>query len=170
MRETAVWIFEMPMRSQDEVWVTKRVIERTTSSAQVLVREAPLADADRREKPRYDVSISVTLVGDHNFYVGLTENLSEGGLFVRTQRTLPLGTSLKIEFSLPTAGEPLSLVGEVRWVRMTNAVREEYNNFGYGDDDAYKPGMGIQFKSVGPEAARAIAQFVRMRAPDFYAE
>jgi len=158
------------MRSQDEVEFTQRVIQRTTETAQVVLREAPKADGDRRAKPRYAVSLSVTLVGDHNFYVGLTENISEGGIFVRTHRQIPIGTVLKLEFSLPTSETKLSVVGMVRWVRSANALREEHNNFGSVDDDAFKPGLGIQFVAMDADALRAIQKFVRVRRPDFYVE
>jgi uncharacterized protein (TIGR02266 family) len=155
------------IRTKDEAEVTARVVDRTTATAQVLVREAA---AERRGQPRYDVTIKVTLLGDHNFYMGLTENISEGGLFVQTQRLLPMGTTLRMEFSLPTSSEAISAVGEVRWVRSANAVREEHNNFGSGGEDAFKPGMGIQFKELSPETAAAIAEFIQIRKPDFYAE
>lgn len=84
------------IKSKDEADVAARVIDRTTESAQVSIRYStinpaasePGVERDRRAKPRYGVSLSVTLFGDHNFYIGLSENLSEGGLFVQTQPTL----------------------------------------------------------------------------------
>jgi uncharacterized protein (TIGR02266 family) len=163
------------MRTKDEQEVVARVIDRTTATAHVLVREstgltaagAPAKRADKRVAPRYAVSMSVTLVGDHNFYMGLTENLSEGGLFVQTQTTLPIGTTIKVEFTLPTSSTTLTVVGEVRWVRSPNAVRKEHDNF--GSDDA-KPGMGIQFKELTPETAKVITKFIGLRNPEFFTE
>jgi uncharacterized protein (TIGR02266 family) len=156
------------IRSSDEAEFAKRVIDRATAAAQVVVRERD--EAERRIKPRYDVKLSVTLVGDHNFYMGLTENISEGGLFVQTQRTLPIGAILHVEFSLPTSGGTIAAVGVVRWVRSANAVAKEHDNFAFGDDDACKPGMGIQFVSLSEAALRAITKFIGIRSPDFYAD
>jgi uncharacterized protein (TIGR02266 family) len=166
------------VKSKDEAEVAARVIDRSTGAAQVSIRESthqsgapgPSAEADRRRKPRYAVTLSVTLLGDHNFYTGLTENLSEGGLFVHTQSTLPIGTVIRVEFTLPTSSEKLSLVGEVRWTRSPNAVREEHNNYGSVNADAVKPGMGVQFKELTPETVRVITKFISIRNPDFYAE
>ncbi|HEX4513894.1 MAG TPA: PilZ domain-containing protein [Polyangiaceae bacterium] len=156
------------MRSRDEAEFAKRVIDRSTAVAQVLVRERD--EAERRVKPRYDVKLTVTLVGDHNFYVGLTENISEGGLFVQTQRALPIGATLHVEFSLPTSSEKVVVVGVVRWVRSANALAKEHDNFASGDEEAFKPGMGIQFVDMSPVALRAITKFIGIRNPDFYAD
>jgi uncharacterized protein (TIGR02266 family) len=166
------------LRSKDEQDVAARVIDRTTATAQVVVTKStghsspPGVDAEseRRVKPRFAVAMSVTLVGDHNFYMGLTENLSEGGLFVQTQRTLPIGTSIRVEFSLPTSNVMVSCVGVVRWVRSANAVRKEHNNFGSGGDEAFKPGMGIQFTALTPENVKVITKFISIRKPEFYLE
>ena len=156
------------MRSKDEAEFAQRVIHRSTAAAQVLVRERD--EAERRVKPRYDVRLTVTLVGDHNFYVGLTENISEGGLFVQTQRTLPIGATLQLEFSLPTSSAPITVTGVVRWARSANAVAKEHDNFASGGDEAFKPGMGIQFVDVSDAALRAITKFIGIRHPDFYAD
>jgi len=162
-------------KREEESKFAARIIDRTTVGAHVSIAESkgasgPTDVADRRIQPRFAVSLSVTLLGDHNFYTGLTENLSEGGLFIQTQSTLPIGTSIKVEFSLPTSTAKLLIVGEVRWVRSANAVREEHNNYGSGGSEAFKAGMGIQFKEMTPEALRAITKFISIRKPDFYAE
>src|SRR5579859_5743033 len=145
-----------------------------TLVASVVVRKEPgdavAADwpAERRAKPRFSVALSVTLFGDHNFYTGMTENVSEGGLFIRTQNVLPIGTRVKVEFTLPTAQSPLTIIGVVRWTRSPDAMREEYNNFGSVENASSNPGMGIQFEDVDPKATDAIVKFTRYRKPEFY--
>jgi len=162
------------MRKAEAV-VANRVIERSTGSAGVSVQKDPRPSGlpevgpDRRALPRYEVALQITLFGDHNFYVGLSENLSEGGLFVRTQNVLPIGTPIRMEFTLPTSAAVVAVVGEVRWVRSGNAARGEYDNFGSGSDDT-QAGMGVQFKEMTPEASAAIAKYVSIRKPDFFEE
>ncbi len=46
-----------------------------------------------------------------------TENLSAGGLFIRTDRNLPPGTQLPLLISFPGLLEPLEVEVEVAWVR-----------------------------------------------------
>jgi len=122
----------------------------------------------RRNHARKSFEVEVSLESDHNFFMGLTENISEGGLFVQTQKLLPVGTALNIALSLATSREPVAIEGVVRWVRSANAVRQEHDNFGSGGDEAFKAGLGIQFQHLTPEAARAITKFISIRSPDFY--
>ncbi len=163
-------------RTKDEADVAERVIDRTTRSAHVTIKESTgtsgAPGAERRVKTRFAASLKVTLVGEHNFYVGLSENLSEGGIFVQTQNALPIGTTIRVDFTLPTSGDAFSIVGQVRWVRLPDAVREEHNNYGGGaaSGDARKAGMGIQFLAMTPETSSAITKFITIRNPEFYTE
>jgi len=141
---------------------------RSTTEGATTAASGATGEADRRIKPRHAVSINVTLFGEHNFYVGLSENLSEGGLFVGTQNILPIGTLIRMEFTLPTFPDAVSVVGEVRWVRSPNAFSKDHNNFSSGGGDAGRPGMGIQFKELTPEVSKAITKFIGIRDPEFY--
>lgn len=110
----------------------------------------------QRRFTRCDVELEVNLDSDSNFYMGLTENISEGGLFVATHRYKPLGTLVTLSFRVPNRPEPITLRGEVRWLRPANGRNEVH------------PGMGIQFVDVGPEELAAIRTFIRKREPLFY--
>jgi uncharacterized protein (TIGR02266 family) len=110
------------------------------------------------------------MVGEHNFYLGLSENLSEGGLFVATHDILPIGTPIRVDLRLPTSRDLLSVDGEVRWVRSPDAVGDTGSNFGSGSDASVKPGMGIQFRDTSPEVTRAIEKFMKHRKPEFFDE
>jgi uncharacterized protein (TIGR02266 family) len=165
-------------RTTEEAEITERMVDRGTEAANVLVSAepepqlsaAPAAPVayERRAKPRYTVHFSVTLAGDNNFYLGISENLSEGGLFVRTQKVLSIGTRIEMDFVLPTSAKHLSVTGVVRWVRSPDAVREEYNNYGSVEDANSKPGLGLQFEELSPEVSHEIAKFIRYRKPEFY--
>ena len=50
------------------------------------------APADARAYRRLCLELEVTLESDSNFYMGLTENLSDGGIFVATHAIQPIGT------------------------------------------------------------------------------
>jgi hypothetical protein len=152
-------------RAKDEPEVIQRVVDRSTGTANVLIRQTgetpssdpPASGAERRTSRRFDLSMSVTLFGDHNFYLG-------------TQNILPIGSKLRLEFTLPTSAVPLSIMGEVRWVRSSNASHAEYQNFGSSDEGGSKGGMGVQFTDVSPDAMRAINRFMKHRKPDFFEE
>jgi len=121
--------------------------------------EQPTAGAvqpDRRY-PRLSMEVAVDMSTEHNFYTGLTENISEGGVFIATRDPIPLGTEVKVKIRLPH-NDPFELEGQVCWLR-------EYNEF----TDEMAPGVGVAFASLAEDARRAIENFIRERDPLLYA-
>jgi uncharacterized protein (TIGR02266 family) len=127
------------------------------------------ADAERRSTPpdssgtrrrfeRLGAELEVSLSSDSNFYVGFTENLSEGGLFVATYFTRPLGSKVEITVRIPGRAAALVLRGTVRWVRDYSPTSDGY------------PGMGIQFDSLSASDQADVAAFLATRDPLFYDE
>jgi uncharacterized protein (TIGR02266 family) len=113
--------------------------------------------ADRRQEPRYAVAVAVTFESDHNFYTGLTSDLSGGGLFVATHQIRSVGERVQLHFTLPTLREPIEAVTEVRWVRATPMPS--------GGGEA---GMGLQFLQLAPQAKEAIKAFLKKRDSLFF--
>jgi uncharacterized protein (TIGR02266 family) len=118
----------------------------------------PAAAAEIRRHARHNVELEVTMESETNFYMGLTENLSEGGLFIATHVLKPLGTQLEVAFKLPEMTEPIKVTGTVRWVRE------------YSETSDTSPGMGVRFEAVGPELTEQIRRFLAARDPLFYDE
>jgi uncharacterized protein (TIGR02266 family) len=112
----------------------------------------------RRAHTRHDIDLEVTLESETNFYMGLTENLSEGGLFIATHLVRPMGSRVEVSFSLPNVKEPIRAVGLVRWIRV------------YSETSDTGPGMGLRFEEIQPEHAAQIREFLAQRAPLFYDE
>jgi uncharacterized protein (TIGR02266 family) len=114
------------------------------------------------EGPRqHDRSILQTVVdftSESNFYTGITDNISEGGIFVATFECLGVGTRVQLEFSLPDAGPPVAVEGEVRWSR-------EYLQDGGRE---VLPGMGLRFVGLKPADRERIEVFVSRRETIFY--
>jgi uncharacterized protein (TIGR02266 family) len=117
----------------------------------------PAADA-RRAHTRQDVELEVSLESESNFYMGLTENLSEGGLFIATHQLKPLGTQIDVSFKLPHVAEAIKAKGVVRWVRE------------YSESSDTMPGLGVRFEHIAPEQVEQIREFLAARAPLFYDE
>jgi len=104
------------------------------------------------------IQTEVHLDSDSNFYAGLTNNISEGGLFVATGCPLPRGSVLNLEFSLPDEGPPVRVTGIVRW------LRDEH------DDIEEPPGMGVQFVELSEAARTRLEDFVAQRDTLYYDE
>ena len=114
--------------------------------------------ASRRVHERADVELEVTLESEHNFYLGLTENLSEGGLFIATHLLRPIGAPVAVTLKLPNSPEPIAAQGTVRWVRQ------------YSETSDTEPGMGVRFEQLSPEHTQIIRQFLATRPALFHDE
>ncbi len=99
--------------------------------------------AERLEARPPDVMVETG--DDETFLFAYVANLHELGVFVRTDRPLPIGTRVAIGF----AGSDMVLPGEVVWI---NPVR---------NDDNPNPGMGIRFSPLDLEERDRVVSLVR---------
>jgi uncharacterized protein (TIGR02266 family) len=112
---------------------------------------------ERRLAPRYAVSVAVTFESEHNFFTGLTQDLSKGGLFVATHAIRPIGESIRVRLTLPTSSEPIDAITEVRWIRPQDLP-----------GGAGEAGMGLMFLQLTPKGKAAIKEFLSKRDSLFY--
>ena len=105
------------------------------------VDASPRVDGrDRRSTERIDVLWSVDCETEDTFLYAAITNISEMGIFVRTDEPLAVGTSVTLRFAPPQmkgmAGvmEPFVLDGVVQWVNRLRPLEDNPN-----------PGMGIRF-------------------------
>jgi len=137
--------------------------EETQKSAAIQLEEKPEPKNQpgnqpdqKRTHPRVAVEVEVSMHTEHNFYTGLTENLSEGGLFVATYENLSIGTLVALTIRLPDH-EPFKAQGQVRWVR-------EHSEF----TSDVSPGVGVEFTELQTNDQALIEQFIQTRTPLFY--
>jgi uncharacterized protein (TIGR02266 family) len=110
----------------------------------------------RREHERFSVDLEVSLGSEHNFYAGLAENLSAGGVFIATHRLQKVGSKIDLSLRMPDSAETFQLIGEVRWVRV------------YNEQSDTPPGLGIRFADLAPDVTAAINRFLGQREPLFF--
>ena len=77
-----------------------------------------------------------------------SENVSLGGIFLRSNRPLPIGQKVTLDFETDK-GRVRGQEGEVRW----------NHQFGMFETDG-TPGMGVQFGKMDPESQKIIGAFV----------
>lgn len=109
-----------------------------------------------RENSRVQLRTNIGLGSDSNFFTGFSTDINEGGVFVATVETVPRGTKVDLDFTLP-GGRPLKASGVVRWLREPSDHTPDL-----------LPGVGVQFQDLQPEVASLISDFVRQREPLFY--
>jgi uncharacterized protein (TIGR02266 family) len=111
-----------------------------------------------RASERFDLEVKVDLESDHNFYTGLTQNISSGGVFIATHHIRKIGDRITLKFSLPGTDQPLAVETEVRWIRENTALQRVEG----------ASGMGVRFINLTPEASAAISSFIEARDSMFY--
>lgn len=110
-----------------------------------------------RKHVRIPVEIEVSMMSEHNFYAGLTDNLSTGGVFFATYQPPPVNAPVELVLRLPEQEQTFVLSGVVRWIRSCDASCE-----------GAPPGCGVQWRELPDAALQAIAAFVRGRETILY--
>jgi uncharacterized protein (TIGR02266 family) len=110
----------------------------------------------RRTNDRVDAEFEITAQSENNFYRGLSENISVGGLFFETYAPHHLGEQLTVRFTLPGTLCPIEATVVVRWIRAHNPASDT------------PQGIGVQFIGLDADARRVIERFSRKRDPLFY--
>lgn len=136
--------------AQEQLEARFSTLDRSSSSSRL--------HAQRRHAPRYRVDLDVSLGSEHNFYAGLAENMSAGGVFVATHLLKPVGEVLELTIHLPESHAIVQCAGEVRWIRE------------YTEHTELPPGMGIRFLDPDPELLHAVDGFLATREPLFFDE
>ena len=111
-----------------------------------------------RAAERFDLEVKVDLESDHNFYTGLTQNISSGGLFIATHHLRRIGDKITLKFTLPGSDKVVAVETEVRWIRENSALQRAEGG----------TGMGVRFINLSPEASAAINAFVESRESLYY--
>jgi type IV pilus assembly protein PilZ len=105
--------------------------------------------AERRRYERFATSLSVDYASGETFLFAYLKDISEMGIFIRTDTPQEIGTNLRLRFQ-PEGQEPLVLEGKVIWI---NPYRERGDNL--------NPGMGVRFKKLTPELREKVVELVR---------
>ncbi len=85
-----------------------------------------------------------------NFLYEYSRNISDGGIFIETDKPLPEGVRLTVRFQPPGSEDTLEVEGEVAWV---NPMRD-------GDANP-NPGMGVRFVEMDDELRATIESIVK---------
>ena len=77
-------------------------------------------------------------------FLGHSQNISMGGLFMSTDRTLHVGDRFPLEFILPDRKTKILCTGEVSWTRQ------------YSSEGPRSQGVGIRFLDLNTKTVKAI--------------
>lgn len=105
---------------------------------------------ERRKHLRIPVRIRIQYQVADQFFTDYIQNLSLGGIFVETADPLPVHTTLKVQFSLPSLEKPIVADGIV-------VHRVE---IGKGKGRAGS-GMGIRFSQLDEQNKRLLEAYIQ---------
>ena len=112
--------------------------------------DPPSSGLERRRNDRFEVTWQVDCETEDTFLYAYITNISEMGIFVKTDKPLPVGTQLVLRFAPPSAQETFVLNGIVQWINPVRPLGENLN-----------PGMGIRFQSLDLADREKIVEAVR---------
>jgi PilZ domain-containing protein len=115
-----------------------------------------LVDEPRGRPVPTRVEVNVSLVSEHNFYVGQTRRMDSGGVFIATALPPPVGTRLHVRLGLAD-GRKMDLEGEVAFVREKSATIGRQPT-----------GCGVKLFNIPGWAIDAIERFILARQPIVY--
>jgi hypothetical protein len=116
-----------------------------------------LVDEPKQRPVPTRVEVTVSLVSEHNFYVGPTRRVDSGGVFIATAMPPPVGTRLQVRLGLAD-GRKIDLDGEVAFVREKSATIGRQPT-----------GCGVRLHNLPGWAFDAIDRFILARQPIVFA-
>ena len=118
---------------------------------QILAYRKPQASRETRNEPRVTLTFRVKYVTpEGQQFESRASGIGGGGLFIESLSTLPVGTKLALEFSLPAEPtEWLPAKGLVAWVCPK------------ADQYTFSPGMGVRFTEINPDIRNRVLELVK---------
>jgi uncharacterized protein (TIGR02266 family) len=105
---------------------------------------------------RYEIQVPVGMAWKGDSRIGLTENISVGGLFAATTRPGRVGDQVQLRLKFAGVGKWLEVSAEIRWVR-----RDPEPGLRHG-----ARGMGLMFTHVPSTVATLVRELISGGPPD----
>lgn len=106
---------------------------------------AALKSVELRTTKRLPVRVMVEYESIEDFLIDYTANISIGGMFIQTDKPLPVGTRFRLRLQVPGRARAIETFGEVRWSM-------EDSSFGA------QQGMGIRFDDLSAADERLVRE------------
>ena len=115
--------------------------------------------ANQRADKRRAFDLQVGIATKHRLFVGLTSNISTGGLFVATDEPLNCGDRVEVRFKIPGSEHVFHKAGEVVWTRPFDQNQT---------DRQAQAGAGLKLIDLSDEERRILNAFIDAHDPLFF--
>lgn len=124
-------------------WIEPTDKERAEMEAadKLARKQAERLAAEKRSAMRMILHAQVNMKSESNFFMGFTENISEGGIFVSTLSPPAVGDEVELAVAVE-GSDPIPVKGVVRWHRT--------------DGEGNPTGCGVQFEALDDNSRRTI--------------
>ena len=102
----------------------------------------------QRQNQRLRMEAKITLRSQTNFFMGFSENISEGGIFIATECPPAVGDIVEVDIPMVDGSTTITIKGIVRWYRMMA--------------DGEPSGCGVQFTDLPPGADKHLENMISL--------
>lgn len=131
------------------LFIDKDLAQTVFESLKVEIEKKTLLQGTKRRYTRVTFCKKIRIRYDGVHYELDSENLSEGGMYIRTKEPFPAGSELEITLSLGV-GSQIYLTGVV-----------VYETSPLSDSLKLPPGMAIEFKEIGDKETTILRSYIR---------
>jgi uncharacterized protein (TIGR02266 family) len=114
--------------------------------------------ADLRSSDRHAFDVQVGVNTGHRLFVGLTSNISGGGLFIATREELKRGEHIEVRFSIPGSNHVFEKRAEVCWTRP----------IADSEESGTQPGAGVKLIGLSDDEQQILNRFLEAHDPLFF--
>lgn len=101
-----------------------------------MLATATLSNAEVETPSTANTVVRVEYTNVEDFLVDYTSNETIGGMFIKTERPMPVGTTFQMRIQLPGGRRAIDVDAEVRWTLPRDVAAP------------MTPGMGVRFESL----------------------
>ena len=130
--------------SEDFKAVLMNVMERFKKIIHISCEFSP------RRETRVPKTLAVTYKDEQSFVRAYASDISEGGLFIRTENPLKQGEKFLLNLQLPGLSEQVKIECEAAWTRKPKVIT-----------DANPPGMGVKFLEMSENDLEIIKPYIQ---------
>ncbi|HAN32070.1 MAG TPA: hypothetical protein DCQ06_10775 [Myxococcales bacterium] len=113
----------------------------------------------RRADKRRSYDLQVGIATKHRLFVGLTANISTGGLFISTDEELSRGDRVEVKFQIPGSDHVFVKSGEVVWTRPFDQNQT---------DRQAQAGAGLKLIDLSDEELAILNAFIDAHDPMYF--